>query len=92
MADSTQPSQNGPHANTCGNCRWGHEADATHVACFGAPPHPLVVGQRPAPFGRGVQLQFENVRPILLKTEPQCAVHKLRIEIDLSNLASQGRG
>lgn len=90
MAD--QDSQPDPLAKRCGNCQHTLEADAKHVACFGVPPTPVLVGTRPAPLGRGMQMQFENMRPILSKDEPPCSLHKLRIQLDLSNFAPKGNG
>lgn len=81
MEQPNQPSQSVPVGNVCGTCRFARTADEKHIACFGAPPQVILVGQRPAPLGRGMQFQFENIRPVLSKDEAACAVYKLRIEL-----------
>lgn len=64
-------------APTCGNCKWGKPADEEHVACFGHPPTPVLMGvtqdrwQRPNP-------QFMNMRAVLANAEPACRVFEKR--------------
>lgn len=76
-------------APTCGTCKFAKDADAQHIACFGVPPTPVLMGQRPGQFG-GVQVHFESIHPICKREEPACSLYKLKI--DISGLDVKGNG
>lgn len=70
-----------PDAEVCGNCKFSKVASVTHVACFGAPPSVVLMGQRQGKLAGQVDLHFENMRPILGRSELPCSLFQRRFEI-----------
>lgn len=65
-----------PLRPVCGNCKFGVPADENNICCFGSPPTPVLMGQRPGLLAGQVQFNLQNIRPILSKTETPCAVYQ----------------
>lgn len=60
---------------TCDTCKHGEKQANDSIICFGSPPVPVMLGQRPNRFGQGMDIQMENVRPILPKGMRACSLH-----------------
>lgn len=69
-----------PLAPQCGNCSfWEHVPK--HPAgnageCCGVPPTPILVAIQQRNIGMGMNMQFENVRPIMAANARPCAHHR----------------
>jgi hypothetical protein len=67
-------------ANQCGNCSfWEHiprHPAGNAGECCGVAPTPILVAMKPRAIGMGVDMQFENVRPIMAANARPCAHHK----------------
>ena len=65
----------------CGSCRFFHvnPQDIRQGNCHGLPPHPLLL---PAPQPNGTMgMNINMMRPVVLRTEPLCSLHKPAIEV-----------
>ena len=70
-------------APTCGTCRFGALQPTGQIICYGAPPSPVMVGQRPGRFG-GMELQLESLRPVVRPDERACSLHATALLLDFS--------
>lgn len=78
---------------TCGTCFYFERNGVNQGACFGLPPHPLLVGVQQVVGGQQPLIQAHN--PVVPSNFRACSLHKPMLDlsdIDMSRFAPQDNG
>ncbi len=67
----------------CGTCKFAEPIpnNLQFISCYGAPPVPVMT---PVQTPQGVQMQMQNLRPGLARSEHACSLHQDK-ELEAAN-------
>lgn len=97
-SSKAKPSKPSSANKTCGNCAFAQASSDVHkIVCFGVPPTPIAVAGGKDFAGRQV-LNFECIRPMLMRDSAPCSLYERRpnigdldvAHIDLNRFADGG--